>query len=360
MNITHIQEDTEFAVKEATKNIKVLLGTAEEFVRPAISFVLNMVHRVQTTAALFVELLFQLYDEHLKHNVEELLDAGRDTCSQVATLIFYLYDEHLKLNVDQLLDAGRDNYNQVATPLLSKVDRKWKELSTKVHLVVSFLVERTSIHFAETCPGLASLLDIVEKHTDRRLVQGVRTHLKSLCRNPEGTSVNFLKLLGVLLVFNFAIVVRRYLLATLRTLIRVLLWPVQIMTSVVLAPFLFLFRFPFLIYRLFARSAREAELHQTDSCDEQSRKIMEENQEEAELHQTDSCNEQSRKIMEENQEEAEVHQPESCDEQSCELTEEDQEEAEVHQPESCDEQSCELTEEDQEEAKGHQADFREG
>ncbi|GAX10139.1 hypothetical protein FisN_3Lh332 [Fistulifera solaris] len=313
VNVTHIKEDTEFAVKEATKNIKLLLGTADEFVRSAIPFVLDLVRRMQDTAALLVEQLYQFYDAHLKRNVKELLDFGRETFSQVTILMSQLYDEHMKHNVDQLLDGGRATYNEVAIPLFNKIDREWKALSTKVRLAVGFLVERIAIHLTEICPGLSLLLDIVEKHSDQRLVQGARILLKSSCLNPERTSLNFLKLLGVLVGGLCAILLRRYLLDSLRTIIRVLVWPVQVVTWVVLTPFLFMFRSSFLHRRLFARSAIEDE----------------------------------------------VHQPDSCGEQSSEIVEENQEEAEVHRPESCDDQSCELTEEDQDEEKRHPADFRE-
>jgi hypothetical protein len=265
-------------------------------------------------AARIVEHLYRFYEAHLKHNVEEALDVGRDTCSQFATIIFQFYDEHLKHDVDQLLDAGKASCTEHATPLFSEIDREWKVVSTEMHSAVSSLVERVSIHFAEICPRLFLLLDTVENHADQRLVQGARIYLKSLCLDPGRTSVSFLKLLGVFLGVICVILLRRYLLATLRTLIRVLLWPVQVVTSVALAPLLFFFRSSlFLHRRLFVRCAREEE----------------------------------------------VHQPDFNDEQSCKIMEEDQKETEVHRPESCDEQSCELTEEDQDEERGHQADFRE-
>lgn len=222
-----------------------ILESAKESARSAISFLIELSHRAQAATGSIVGLFIQVYDGHVKYHVKPIVD------------------------------AGQARYNRVVAPLFEEINTKSKALFMEIHLTVNSLFDRFVFQFSRSCPPILSLVDNLGKRTKFRLLREGQKNLESLCLDAKGTSVFILELLGVVLGFVFAFVLRRHLLVLSLGVIRLLLWPIQVLGSMVLSPFAFLCRFPMKLLRLFPRSAREFETEQVDSCGEQSDELTE-------------------------------------------------------------------------------------
>lgn len=260
----------------------------KEFVRPAILFVIELSHRAQATAVSVIGRFVQVQNR-AKAATAPLIVRG-----------LQVYDTHVKHPLTPLIDAGRAKYDSVAAPLFREIDTKTKQLLFEMRLVVNSLVEQFAIQFSRSCPTILSVLDVLGERINLQLFGIGKSKLESLCLDAKGTSVLIFKLIGVVLGVIFAFILRRPLLRLSLKVGRLFLWPVRVLLSLVLAPFLFVFRLPMMLLRLCSGPAREMEATQTDepSC---------------QLKEEDDGDEHSCKLIEED----------AGDEHSCKLIEED-------------------------------------
>lgn len=177
--------------------------------------------------------------------------------------IVQVYDKHGKTHVKPVIDAGLNSYKNNVTPLYQELGIERKKLFAKARLAVESFFDKVAIQFSRSCPPITSQMEHLEELTNLRLFRAGKNKLESLCLDAKGTSIFIFKILGVVLLFTL----RRPILYISLWFIRVLTWAIRSLVSMVLAPFLFVFRFPVILLRLVRPMRKVEEKAEKQSCE---------------------------------------------------------------------------------------------